>query len=180
MGWMLFAVFAVALLVGLGFGALALAPARDKRGLLVVAAVLVAAGLLGTVVVGSVGPGGGFMRSMLRGDMGSMMGSGRPGRSGSPPTSTAPQETIAAREFAFTPSVVRLKVGQTANIVFANRGTTFHTLTIAGLGLDLRANAGDQIAGSVRPDRVGTYTFICSVPGHAGLGMRGQIDVVAG
>ena len=177
-GWGLLAVFGSVLLAGLVLGVVELARTADKRARVIGAAVLTAAGLLGTVVVASVGPGGGFMRSMS--GMGSMMGGGQPGRSGSPPASAAPQEAIAAKEFAFTPALVQLKVGETVNIAFDNRGTMFHTLTIAGLGLDLRANAGDQIAGSLRPDHPGTYDFICSVPGHAGLGMRGKIEVVAG
>src|SRR5207249_10127534 len=77
------------------------------------AAGLIVVGIIGAPVVAAVGPGGGFMRSMMggmgsmMGGMGSMMGGGEPGRSGSPPATSAPEKTITAREFSFDPHVVR-------------------------------------------------------------------------
>ena len=69
------------------------------------------------------------------------------------------------------------RAGEVVNIVFDNRGMMFHTLTVGGLGLDLRADGGDSISGSVRPEKSGTYSFICAVPGHAEAGMRGTVEV---
>lgn len=137
---------------------------------------LAGVGLVGVLVVAAVapGPGHGFMHMMGR--MGSMM-SGDAGRSGSPPVADASETRVAGEEFFFDPAELRVRAGETVNIVFENRGRMFHTLTVGGLGLDLRANGGDSIAGSVWPERPGTYPFLCTVPGHAEAGMRGTIEV---
>src|SRR2546425_12688979 len=103
-GWGLLIASGLVFLAGVALGARALVrPEGRRRTIALPGAVLIAAGLLGVVLVATVGPGGGFM-GMMRGDMGSMMG-GRPGRSGSPPAQAAPQTTISAREFAFSPNV---------------------------------------------------------------------------
>jgi plastocyanin len=138
---------------------------------------LVITGLAGSLVVGAVAPGRGHGFMHMMGGMGSMMMRGESGRSGSAPAAGAPNIRIAAREFSFNPGDVRLRSGKTVNIVFENRGMMFHTLTVGGLGFDLRANGGDSISGSLRPQRPGTYPFLCSVPGHAEAGMRGTIRV---
>ncbi len=57
------------------------------------------------------------------------------------------------------------------------KSPAFHTLTVGELGFELRANGGDSIAGAVRIERAGTYSFICAVPGHAEAGMRGTVEV---
>ena len=106
-----------------------------------------------------------------------MMGGGDTERSGAPPVSGARELRVAAREFSFSPAEIRLRVGETVNVVFDNRGSMFHTLTISGLGLDLRANRGDQIAAALPGDRAGSYSFICTVSGHADAGMRGTVII---
>lgn len=140
------------------------------------ALVLAVVGLAGTVVVAAVAPGSGHGFMHMMGGMRSMM-SGDAGRSGSPPAAGAREIRITGREFSFEPSEVRVGVGETVNVAFDNRGMMFHTLTIGGLGLDLRANGGDSISGSLRPEGPGSYSFICAVAGHADAGMRGTIEV---
>ena len=208
-GWILFGVFAAALIAGIALGVNALTRTgghrareilaerlargeispeehRDRlsaighgrgRSLGTFAVVLGAAGLIGMIAVAATGPGGGFMRSMMNGGMGSMMGGGDTGRSGSPPTAGARDITISAKEFSFDPATITLRAGETVNITFKNNGMMFHSLTVGGLGLDLRANSGDSISGALRPDKPGTYSFICAVAGHAEAGMRGTIEV---
>lgn len=149
---------------------------RPRRILTPVATGLAAAGLFGAiVVVATAGPG--FMHGMMGGGMGSMMGSGETQRTGSAPVAGAREVRVIGREFSFTPTEVRLRAGDTVNVLFENRGHMFHTLTVGGLGLDLRANGGDEIAGSFRAERAGTYPFLCAVPGHADAGMRGTVTV---
>lgn len=147
------------------------------RGILTpISTALAAAGLLGAIAIGATS-GPGFMHGMMGGRMGSMMGSGDTGRTGTAPVAGAREVRIVGREFSFTPVEVRLKVGETVNLHFENRGHMFHTLTIGGLGLDLRANDGDEIAGSLRTERAGAYPFVCAVSGHADAGMRGSVIV---
>lgn len=149
---------------------------RPRRFLTPIATTLTAAGFLGAIVVGATS-GPGFMHGMMGGGMGSMMGSGDTGRTGTAPVAGAREVRVTSREFSFTPAAVRLQVGETVNVLFENRGHMFHTFTVGGLGLDLRANGGDEIAGSLRAERVGTYPFVCTVSGHADAGMRGTVTV---
>lgn len=170
--WLLLLVFLAILVAGIVLGI-----SRRRSSLAPIALALAIVGLAGTLLVAAVapGPGHGFMHMMD--GMGSMMMSGDAGRSGSPPVPGVREIRIAGQEFSFEPRQVRLRVGETANIVFDNRGMMFHTLTVGGLGLDLRANGGESISGSVRPEKPGSYSFICAVSGHAEAGMRGTIEV---
>lgn len=177
--WGLLAFFALLAVVATGVGLRRLLgrPAGvGTRVLPVIAMILAIAGLAGAVAVVATGPGsgGGLMRHMKGGDMGAMMRGGQTGRSASPPAVGAPDVRIAGREFSFTPSRVTVAANRTVNIVFENQGHMFHTLTVGGTRFELRANGGDTISGAFRM-AAGTYTFICAVPGHADLGMRGTI-----
>ena len=149
---------------------------RPRRVLTPIAIAMTTVGLIGALTVGTTA-GPGFMHGMMSGGMGSMMGSGDTERSGTPPVSGARELRVTGREFSFSPAEIRLRLGETVNVVFDNRGHMFHTLTISGLGLDLRANGGDQIAAALRADRPGTYPFVCGVSGHAEAGMRGNVII---
>lgn len=102
----------------------ALGPA-PRRVLTPIATVLTAAGLLGAIVVGATA-GPGFMRGMMSGGMGLMMGNGDTGRSGSAPVAGAREVRMSAQEFSFSPAEVRVRAGETVNVRFDNRGHMFH------------------------------------------------------
>lgn len=150
---------------------------RPRRVLTPAAIVVTTVGLIGALTVGATASPG-FMHGMMGGGgMGSMMGGDVTERSGTPPVSSARELRVTAREFSFSPAEIRLRPGETVNVVFDNRGHMFHTLTISGLGLDLRASGGDQIAAAIRADRPGSHPFVCAVSGHAHAGMRGTVIV---
>lgn len=151
---------------------------KPRRILTPIATVLTAVGLIGAIMLGATA-GSGFMHRMMPG-MGSMMGGGNTERSGAAPVAGAREVRVVAREFSFDPPEIRLRRGETVNVVFENDGGMLHTLTIGELGLDLRANGGDEIDGALRADRPGRYAFICAVSGHAEAGMRGSIIVSEG
>ena len=149
---------------------------RPRRVLTPIAIAATTVGLIGALTIGATA-GPGFMHSMMGGGMGSMMGRGDTERSGAPPVSGARELRVSAREFSFSPAEIRLRVGEAVNVVFDNQGSMFHTMTISGLGVDLRANDGDQIGAALPGDRAGSYPFICMVSGHADAGMRGTVIV---
>ena len=64
-------------------------------------------------------------------------------------------------------------------VTLQNRGAVYHTLKIEGTSLDLTANPGKSDEGSVTLSK-GTYTFECTVPGHAQAGMKGKLVVGGG
>lgn len=176
--WALLSVFLVILALGVILMVRRAQRAPPNVRPMAPALALTIVGLVGTLVVAAVAPGRGHGFMHMMGGMGPMMMmSGNAGRSGAPPVAEAPEIRVSAKEFSFSPRDVRLRVGQTVNILFENRGMMFHTLTVGSLGLDLRANGGDSISGSLKPGRSGTYSFICSVPGHADAGMRGAVEV---
>lgn len=154
----------------------------DRPRAVGLALTLVAIGLVGSVASGSwaTSSSWGWMTNMMAGDMGSMMSmmqSGPTERVGDGPKPGATTTSVVSREFSFSPAEVSLRAGDTVNIEFRNEGDMFHTLTIPELDLDLRAQSGDSVTGAITPDDPGTYEFICTVPQHAEMGMRGRVVV---
>jgi nitrite reductase (NO-forming) len=96
------------------------------------------------------------------------------------PASVAASEkiTVEGSEFAFIPSTITLKKGQTAEITFKNVGKFPHNLTISDLGVASKTiQPGEQDTFTVTPDKIGQFAFICTVPGHADKGMKGTLTV---
>lgn len=165
------------LMLGAGLG---LALANLVRGRWLPASVLIALGLIGVVVFASAFMGRGMMRNMMDGMMNDGMGSmmtGRTDLSASPPSPGASEIVVSAKEFVFSPREVRLKRGETVNLVLDNLGEAFHTLTIEELDFQIEAQAGRRSSGAVTSERTGTFTIVCSVPGHADAGMRAVLVV---
>ena len=80
------------------------------------------------------------------------------------------------RDFSFTLSRRSVPAGSTVRFVVRNRGNTPHDFVIRGRRTRvLRARQSQTI--TVRFPRQGSYPFVCSVPGHAHLGMRGVFSV---
>ncbi len=179
--WLFVAVGVVGVVLAVWTTARLLKRQGSRRTLITSALAVFLIGVIGIVAVAAAAPGN-FGRNMMgmggmgmMGGGGGMMDGGSPGRSGSGPSPGAPTITVTARDFSLKPSVINVRVGETVNIVLKDDGSMFHTFTISALGFDLRANAGDSISGALKADRAGTFQFICSVPGHAQLGMRGQL-----
>lgn len=68
-------------------------------------------------------------------------------------------QTIAAKDFAFTPDEIEADGGET--IIVRNDDPFFHTFTIAELDINQELTPGDRIA-IVLPDEPGTYIFYCT------------------
>lgn len=80
------------------------------------------------------------------------------------------------RDFSFTLSRGSVPAGSTVRFVVKNRGITPHDLVIAGKRTRLLKHGQTQTI-TARFPRKGSYRFVCSVPGHAHLGMRGTFSV---
>lgn len=93
--------------------------------------------------------------------------------------SAARTVTVQAREFQFTPNQIEGRTGETLRITFENKGTIAHNLTIPGLGEHTPTIQPGQTAelDLTLPNTPGAYQFYCSVPGHKGAGMVGNIVV---
>jgi nitrite reductase (NO-forming) len=175
MYWVFFVVGVIGVILGV---AVFLRVARRPRSklLIVTAIALSLAGLSGSLIVAAAGPGG-FGRNMMgMGGMG-MMGNPSDVRPAPPASAGAPNHPVRATEFAFSPTEFRVQAGVTVNVELRNEGSIFHTFTVTDLNFELEANGGQTTSGAFRAERVGTYEFVCSVPGHAQSGMRGRIIV---
>jgi len=85
--------------------------------------------------------------------------------------------TIEVRAFdiGFEPTDVDVEAPGRYAISFFNDGTILHDLTFSN-GTVLQAEAGQTTTGEVLIPS-GGLTFLCSVPGHADGGMRGEVIV---
>ena len=86
--------------------------------------------------------------------------------------------TVCASDLKFDVSTIKAPVGQ-LDVTLENRGAVYHTLKIEGTSLQLAANPGKSDEGSVTLKK-GTYTFECTVPGHAQAGMKGKLVIGGG
>jgi len=89
----------------------------------------------------------------------------------------AAEATVVAGDLWFQPEAVEIPAGVTVNLTVDNTGAVFHDLTVDSLDLQVDVAAGESATVAVQVDAAGTYEFVCSVPGHAAGGMRGQLTV---
>jgi len=78
----------------------------------------------------------------------------------------------------FTPRSIRVAAGQPIALTLRNGGILSHDFLLpSGVAqpVKLEAGPGGTGRGTFVIERPGTYTFICSVPGHADGGMKGTI-----
>ena len=123
---------------------------------------------------GAFGMGAGHMNNGMAGMMG--FGSSGPASSSVP---GAPEVKVDARNFGFTPSEIRLPANADVNLTLVNpaANAALHDLTVPALGIHLVASAGETKTVGLRSLAAGRYDAICSVPGHADLGMRAVVIV---
>ena len=84
---------------------------------------------------------------------------------------------VRATEFGFVPTTLTVELGEPVNIALRNEGNLLHDLTIDEFGFRVVAGPGETRTAGFVPDRAGTFTFYCSVPGHAQAGMVGTLVV---
>lgn len=94
-------------------------------------------------------------------------------------TSSAKQQfTVSGSEFAFSPAKLTVNKGDMVEITFKNDGKFPHNLTITDLGVATKTiQPGEEDTISFAADKVGSYQFLCTVPGHADRGMIGTFIV---
>jgi len=83
---------------------------------------------------------------------------------------------VTAREFSYTLSRKTVPLGATVRFVVRNVGDLPHDFVIAKRRTRLLAPRTSQTL-TVKFPKAGTFTFLCSVPGHAKVGMKGRFGV---
>ena len=83
--------------------------------------------------------------------------------------------TIEAFDLGFTPSMPSVPAAGTYQVEFKNTGSTLHDVTFAD-GTKISAEGGPSATGTVTVPAAG-LAFLCSIPGHADAGMKGEVMV---
>jgi len=84
--------------------------------------------------------------------------------------------TVVAKEWSFTLSKRAVPVGTTVVFKVANKGKIGHNFSIAGKKTKL-LNPGQSTTLTVKFAKKGKVAYLCTVPGHAALGMKGSFGV---
>jgi len=96
----------------------------------------------------------------------------------STPTPRPVTYNISATEFKYNPNAITAKAGQAVTIVFSNKGTIPHNLTLENPGIATQTiNPGKTATIQFTAPAAGTYTFFCSVDSHRNLGLTGTLTV---
>ncbi len=95
--------------------------------------------------------------------------------------SPAPERTFTIRvdavDFAFKLSRRSVPAGSTVRFEVRNRGAAPHDFVVVKRKRTRVLAPGGRQTITVRFPKAGTFRFLCSVPGHARLGMKGAIGV---
>jgi len=82
---------------------------------------------------------------------------------------------VTGAEFAFAPATLKASPGKTT-IRFVNKGVVEHDFTIEALKIKISAAPGKTAETTVTL-APGTYSSVCTVPGHLQSGMKGTLTV---
>jgi uncharacterized cupredoxin-like copper-binding protein len=91
-------------------------------------------------------------------------------------SNAATKVTVAASEFMFTLSQGAIAGPGTVAFRVVNRGKIGHDFKIAGKKTKLLAPGKSQTI-TVRFAKSGSFSYVCTVPGHVRLGMKGRFTV---
>lgn len=91
----------------------------------------------------------------------------------------AGSQTVEAKEFAFAPPTVAVRLNQPATIALRNTGGVAHDWTVQGLSPNVAGTAqpGQTTNIQFTPGQAGTYRVVCVQAGHEAAGMVGQLIV---
>jgi|Deesub1362B_J571_1020462.scaffolds.fasta_scaffold00004_91 nitrite reductase (NO-forming) len=88
---------------------------------------------------------------------------------------------LVSEEWAFnkTNPTIKVQLGDRVHIILFNNGTVPHDFAIPGLSEEKTGIISPQATGELEfiVSKTGNFEYICSIPGHAELGMRGKFIV---
>lgn len=85
--------------------------------------------------------------------------------------------TLVAEDIAWNITAIEAQVGQTVQLIIRNDGILDHDFVLEAAELDVLLSAGESSVVSFVIDEPGTYTYICSIPGHEEAGMIGDLVI---
>lgn len=96
----------------------------------------------------------------------------------SPVADGAREIEVTASSFEFEPGEITVTAGEDVAIVLSSTDL-LHDFTVDGLDVHVAADADETVAGGLRADEPGQYTYYCTVAGHREAGMQGTLIVEA-
>lgn len=90
---------------------------------------------------------------------------------------------IAMTEMRFSPNRIDARAGQSVLVTIVNRGSVRHDLALPSIGMpslrgvETLTMPGESSRLTLLFDASGTYSFLCTIPGHAAAGMTGAVFV---
>lgn len=139
---------------------------------------LVGPALAGATIVesfGSWGPFGHMRTGYMQGMMGWSSGD-RGSEQVPPPIEAATEITVTLDDFSISVSAA-LVAGEPANVTVVNSGSAPHDFTVPDLDISIFAAPGETVVAGIPGQRAGTYNALCTIRGHASLGMVGRFVV---
>jgi nitrite reductase (NO-forming) len=103
------------------------------------------------------------------------------GASSQSPTAVAGAQQVTVtvgNSMNFDPATITVHARQPVQLMLRNTGAMQHDFTLTdGVAqpVKITAGAGQTASGTFTIDSPGTYTFECSMPGHAAAGMQGSL-----
>jgi uncharacterized cupredoxin-like copper-binding protein len=97
-----------------------------------------------------------------------------------PPDGTQAVTLTVDNSMSFEPSTINLHAGEPVQLNLKNNGQMPHDFTLTeGVSepVKITATGGKTASVTFTVTTPGTYSFDCSMPGHAAAGMRGTITV---
>ena len=93
------------------------------------------------------------------------------------PVTAARTIEVAAENWSFSPSTIRVKKGEKVTVKLAS-AEGIHGFASPELNINQRVDAGQTINVTIPTDTPGTYEFFCSIPcGEGHKDMRGTIVI---
>ena len=92
-----------------------------------------------------------------------------------------PVAITVGNSMSFEPAAITVRAGQPIELTLRNDGQMPHDFTLndgVAQPVKITATGGQTASGTFTLDQPGTYTFECSMPGHALMGMRGTITAL--
>jgi plastocyanin len=87
--------------------------------------------------------------------------------------------TVTMTDLKFSPETVRVKAGTPVQLTAANKGLIEHNwvVEVGDETFQLDARPGQTASKTFTPTTPGTYTVVCTIPGHEQAGMKGTLIV---
>jgi len=85
--------------------------------------------------------------------------------------------TLQLTDRGFVPSRFECAINQDIAVTLVNSGTRPHNFSIDELGVDVDVAAGESTTVTIRPLRLGYFTYYSDVPADRDLGMRGTMTI---